>query len=477
MQRIIIAGAGPAGLTAAYTLLKENRDFDVLILEETDTVGGISRTVNHNGNRMDIGGHRFFSKNEAIVNIWKELLKDDLLVRNRVSRIYYKHRFFDYPISLSASLFINLGFSDTVAAGFSYLKSLVHKLPETNLENFYINRFGKKLYSMFFEGYTEKLWGVHPRELDASWGAQRVKGVSVKEVLKNAVFKKSKETSLIDKFYYPKYGPGQMWETMAAEIIKMGGKILFNKKIDGITVQDGIISEIMCDDSSAYSCDYFISSMPIKDLCEAGGFFNFNSRQMIVTELLPYRDFITAGLLINKKYVLKDKKTGKLIPDCWIYIQDPGLKIGRVQIFNNWSENLVCDEDYVWIGAEFFDKEGSKLWNLDERKFADYALNQLKEAGIVSEDAVLSDYHREYQKKAYPAYFGTYEEFDSVKESLNKIKNLYCIGRNGQHRYNNMDHSMLTGIKAAELILTGNEDKTELWKINTDKEFHEEKSK
>lgn len=512
MKNIVIIGAGPAGLTAAYTLLKNSRDYSVTILEESDKIGGISRTEKYKGNHIDIGGHRFFSKDPEIMALWREILsaqgfpaKDDLLLnrertytgtadpekddnvfltRTRVSRIYYRHKFFDYPISLKPQTFINMGFGGTMKAGFGYLGSLFHKLPETSLENFYINRFGRPLYEMFFEDYTEKVWGIHPSKISADWGAQRVKGLSVGAVLKNAITKPFRkkdgkvETSLIEEFYYPKYGPGQLWERMADLDKEMGASLLMNAAAVKVNTQDNSVRSVTVktsDGERELPCDYLISSMPVKDLINS--LPNPPEKVHKIADSLPYRDFITVGLLLNRlelKNKTKIKTINDLVPDCWIYIQDRGVKLGRLQIFNNWSPYMVDDiEKHVWVGLEYFCNEGDKMWTSPDDKFIEFAIGELESIGIIKRDNVIDSFMARV-KKAYPAYFGSYSEFDKVREYLDTFENLFCVGRNGQHRYNNMDHSMMTAIIAANNILSGNTDKSLVWNVNTEKEYHEE---
>lgn len=516
MEKVIIIGAGPAGLTAAYELLtRAEGKYDVTILEESSEIGGISRTVRYNGNRMDIGGHRFFSKDKRVTEWWAKMMPtqgspsfDDaklgrekklseggpdpdaedrvMLVRNRVSRIYYKHKFFDYPISMKPQTFKNMGLATTMQAGFSYMKSTVHKLPEDCLENFYINRFGKELYSMFFEGYTEKLWGRHPRDISADWGSQRVKGLSVKAVLKDMVSKvtgkkgNKVETSLIEEFYYPKYGPGQLWETCAEEIKKLGGKILFNTKVCKINTDGkGKVLSVDCSvdgRGERTEGDIFISSMPVKDLVR--GMNDVPEEIRTIATGLPYRDFVTVGLLVNKlnlKNETEIKTLGNIVPDCWIYVQDTGVKLGRIQIFNNWSPYMVEDpENTVWIGLEYFCNEGDNFWRLTDDSCVKFASRELVKMGIINSEEDVLDSHRERVKKAYPAYFDTYDEMDKVVEYLSGYENLYCVGRNGQHRYNNMDHSMATSFEAVDNIINGVTTKENIWNVNTEKEYHEE---
>ena len=518
MTEVIIIGAGPAGLTAAYELLKSApQEYSVTILEESDRIGGISQTVRHGGNRMDIGGHRFFSKDERVMQWWNEILPmqgkpsyDDkklrvqkklaengpdpesedrvMLIRRRVSRIYYKKKFFDYPVSLKWSTIKNMGFVTTIAAGFSYLKGIMFKKDETSLENFYINRFGRKLYSMFFEGYTEKLWGRHPREISADWGSQRVKGLSIMVVIRNmfsGIFKSNKkketETSLIEEFYYPKYGPGQLWETAADEIRRMGGTIRFNCKVEKINTneKDKIISVTARTEngSEEISGDIFMSSMPVKDLVL--GMNDVPKHETDIAAGLPYRDFVTVGLLVDKLNLKNETDIptlNNIIPDCWIYVQDVGVKLGRIQVFNNWSPYMVKDpENTVWIGLEYFCAEGGDFWNMPDEERKKFAVDELIRMGIISDEGRVKDYHCERVKKAYPAYFDTYSEMNTLVDYLNNFDNLYCIGRNGQHRYNNMDHSMVTAFEAVNNIVNGIRDKSNIWNVNTDKSYHEEK--
>jgi len=513
MKKIIVIGGGPAGLTAALELSKDKQN-EVVVLEQSSVLGGISQTVRHNGNRMDIGGHRFFSKDERIMNWWSSVLplqgspsyddkvlgrecalseggpdpeKEDLvmLTRHRVSRIYYKNHFFDYPISLKWSTIKNMGFFTTIRAGFSYLWSAVFKKKEINLENFYINRFGKVLYSMFFEGYTTKLWGRSPKEISADWGAQRVKGLSIRAMLKDIfgkIFKKKNrkvETSLIEEFWYPKYGPGQLWERVGDLFTENGGKIIYGCSVRKILSENGKITAVVAEkdgQSLSIEADEFISSMPIKDLI---GGMNVPEDVKRVAYGLPYRDFVTVGLKVDKLKIKNQtdiKTLNDIVPDCWIYVQDTGVKLGRIQIFNNWSPYMVSEpEKYVWLGLEYFCAEGDEFWNLSEEETVTLAVDELKKIGVLADDSKVFDSHRERVKKAYPAYFDTYAEFDVVKNCLNGFENLYCVGRNGQHRYNNMDHSMLTAILAADAINSG-KGKEDIWNVNTEKSYHETKS-
>ena len=527
-QTVVIIGGGPAGLTAAWELMKDGGAdaYDVTVLEATREFGGISRTVKHNGNRMDIGGHRFFSKDDRIMQWWRDTLPlqgapsyDDrklgrhhdlepggpdpetcdevMLKRHRVSRIYWNRHFFDYPISLSPNTLKAMGPKLTLEAGFSYLKSMVHKLPEDNLENVYINRFGRKLYSMFFEGYTEKLWGRHPSQISADWGAQRVKGLSITEVLKNAFLKllpkkqdaSKVETSLIEEFWYPKYGPGQLWETVERNCERAGVRVITDANVVQVRQEGGRIESVVYEDCEGnrteLKADQFISSMPVKDLVNAlgagEGAAQVPADMSEIANGLPYRDFVTVGLLVKH---LKLRNTTDIptlgnppiVPDCWIYVQDPGYKVGRLQIFNNWSPYLVKDvDDTVWIGLEYFCEEGDAFWSMSDEEARDFAIQELTRMRVINGPQDVIDAHRERVKKAYPAYFDTYSRMDELVEYLDSFGNLYCVGRNGQHRYNNMDHSMATAMEAVGNIKTGKTSKKNVWSVNTEQSYHESK--
>lgn len=520
MKKVIIIGAGPAGITAGYELLK-NRDggpqrYEVTILEETDAIGGISRTVVHNGNRMDIGGHRFFSRDDSVTAWWDEIMPrqgapafDDrllgrqppvtpggpdpevsdrvMLTRSRVSRIYYKKKFFDYPVKMNWNTVKNMGFVTTLAAGLSYLVSVAHKLPEDSLENFYINRFGRKLYSMFFEGYTQKLWGRHPSAISADWGAQRVKGLSIPAIIRDILLRAlpgrggaAVETSLIQEFRYPKFGPGQLWETAAQEFETMGGVIRQKCKVLGLRTEGAAVTQVLYEEGGVQktiSGDYVLSSMPLKDLIE--GMNDVPEEARRIAAGLPYRDFVTVGLCVKRmdlKNETRLKTLQNIVPDCWIYVQDTGVKLGRIQIFNNWSPYMVArPEETVWIGLEYFCAEGDEYWRMSEKEWVSFAVGELVEMGIISGEEDVLDCHRERVKKAYPAYFDTYYEIGKLTAWLDGFENLFCIGRNGQHRYNNMDHSMATAFEAVKNIKSGVTAKDNIWSVNTEETYHEEK--
>lgn len=513
MKRVLIIGAGPAGLTAAYELLKRSREYSVTVLEEADCVGGISKTVNYKGNRMDMGGHRFFSKSPEINAWWEALLPtqgapaiDDrllgrcadvseggpdpeetdrvMLIRKRISRIWFRRRFFDYPITLKAETIRNMGVGTTAAAIFSYLRAVLHRREERSLEDFYINRFGRRLYSMFFEDYTAKLWGRHPAEISPDWGAQRVRGVSIRAICRDIYDKYTRrpgrqvETSLIEAFRYPKLGPGELWEITADEIEKLGGTIFKNSRVTGLRKEGSRLCGLAFERDGAETTlegEYIISSMPVRDLVAGMNDVPEEIRQIAAG--LPYRDYITVGVLTSR-LTLKNETDiptiGDIVPDNWVYVQDASVHMGRFQIYNNWSPYMVGDPAHtVWLGLEYFCTEGDALWSMTDEAFGRMAVAEMLKLGLVESSDDVLDFHVERVKKAYPAYFGTYDRMDKLRDWLSGIENLYCVGRNGQHRYNNMDHSMCTAFEAVRAILEGSADKSALWNVNTEETYHE----
>ncbi len=520
MKKVVIIGAGPAGLTAARELL-DKTDIKPVIYEATNEIGGISKTHKYNGYYMDMGGHRFFSKEDNILDFWFKyfplqgkpslddiMLKkerdfsknenapdpatDDevMLLRDRVSRIYYLRKFFDYPISLSMNTIKNLGIIRMMRIGFSYIWSALFKRkPEKSLEDFMINRFGKELYLTFFKDYTEKVWGYAPSEIPADWGAQRIKGLSIMKVLKEAfsskfggkksIKDKSVSTSLIEEFYYPKNGPGQFWEYLAKTCVNDGASLNMNSNVVKINLEGNKIKSIVVSNSGKgeiVEADCFISTMPIKDLVLATNIVPDDVKE--VAEGLGYRDFMTVGILTDKLNIKNEtnKKTvGNIVPDSWIYIQERDVSIGRLQIFNNWSPYMVADINKdIWIGLEYFVQEGDKFWNMADKDFIDFAISELEKIDILNKSDV-RDGCVVRVKKAYPGYFGTYTKFDTIKNWFDGIENIYPIGRNGMHKYNNMDHSMLSAMKAVDIIKNNGTNKSDIWDINTEKEYYESK--
>lgn len=514
-KTVVIIGAGPAGLTAAHELITRS-DIKPIILEADTQVGGISKTIEYRGNRMDLGGHRFFSKSDWVMQWWQALLPvrgtkggpvqvhyhgkqrevvptggDDhtacLLVRPRLSRIYFLRRFFDYPLKLNWTTISNLGAWRLARILFSYVLAKVRPRHEKSLEDFIINRFGGELYRTFFKDYTEKVWGVPCSEISAEWGAQRIKSLSIAEALKHAMGKllprrpgKVKHTSLIEQFLYPPLGPGQMWEVAADKIQALGGRIEFGVKVVGVRHADGRVLgvEVVRDRvrREFIAADAVISTMPVRELVQ--GMSPPAPQDVLrVAQGLLYRDFITVGLLVRKlrpsRYAVPGAAT-HVLPDNWIYVQEKEVKLGRLQIFNNWSPSLVKAADTVWLGLEYFCNEGDELWSMPKEDFARFAIQELVSIELIDPADVL-DWNVVHLEKAYPAYFGSYGEFGVVRQWVDTFPNLYLVGRNGMHRYNNQDHSMLTGKLAAESIMHGNVDRAEIWAVNIDDEYHEMK--
>lgn len=516
----VIIGAGPAGLTAAYELLSRT-NIRPIVVEMSGLIGGISATFNYKGNRIDTGGHRFFSKNDRVMNWWLQHLplqemsfatsldlsyqgqsrdlpisggvnpdvQDQvMLVRKRKSRIFFLRKFFDYPISLSLGTLKKLGPGRTAAIGLSYLRRALFPLKDVkNLEQFFINRFGDRLYRTFFKSYTEKVWGVPCTQIDAEWGVQRIKNLSVWKGIKHFVGKKLQgkttevsqkdtETSLIERFLYPKYGPGQMWEEVARKVREMGGTIVMEQAVRKLHVQGNHIVSVTTADregnSFTYKGDFVFSTMPVRNLIRSLD-VPVPANVKEVSEGLMYRDFITVGLLLKDLNVHDETPNGKkLLSDNWIYIQEPDVLAGRLQIFNNWSPWMVSDPTKVWIGVEYFCNDGDSIWTRTDEQLKRLAAQELARIGIIEENAVLDSVVLRVPK-AYPAYFGTYARFDEIREFVDDFENLFLIGRNGMHKYNNQDHSMLTAMTAVDSIVAGRRDKLDIWNVNTETEYHE----
>ncbi|UCH98637.1 MAG: NAD(P)/FAD-dependent oxidoreductase [Candidatus Aminicenantes bacterium] len=521
-KKAIIIGAGPAGLTAAYELL-DKTDIIPVIYETTGTIGGISGTIDYKGNKIDIGGHRFFSKSDRVMDWWLKLFplqgkpsKDDIildrniplskephapdpekqdqvmLVRSRLSRIFFLRKFFNYPISLEMQTLKNLGLTRIIKIGLSYITARIFKIKhEKTLEDFFINRFGKELYLIFFKDYTEKVWGVPCSRIKPEWGSQRIKGLSVTKAVAHAlkqIFRKDKsieqkstETSLIEQFMYPKFGPGQMWEKVAAIIKEKGGELYLDHRVVALENNHDRITGVMVKNKKTGEefknrPDYVFSTMPVKDLING----MVNKVPPDVHEIsngLIYRNFITVGLLLKKLKIKNEtlrKTINNIVPDTWIYIQEREVKVGRLQIFNNWSPYMVKDPDTVWIGLEYFCDEGDELWNMTDEEITRLAINESSAIDIIEKEDVL-DHIVIRVPKTYPAYFGTYDRFDVIRNYTDEFHNLFLIGRNGMHRYNNQDHSMLTAIVAVENIINNVKSKDNIWNVNIEQEYHEEK--
>jgi protoporphyrinogen oxidase len=517
----VIIGAGPAGLTAAHELLRAGRG-DILVLEATSDIGGISKTVAHNGNRIDIGGHRFFSKSDWVMNWWQDMLpvaegedpyfeiayqgsrrgfapsarasadaNEVMLVRNRLSRIFFGGQFFDYPLKASIGTALKLGPVRCARFGGSYAYSMVFpRKPESTLEDFLVNRFGRQLYLQFFKDYTEKVWGVSCDQISADWGAQRIKGLSVGKALLHALAKPFRSqsaaagqgtaTSLIERFLYPKYGPGQMWEVAARKLQEAGVRILMQSQAVGMHRRDGRIASLSFEqrpsgERHTVECNNIVSTMPVRDLVNALG-EEVPEDLRRIGGALQYRDFITVGLLYRKFRPRRESidPVTHRVADNWIYIQEPGVRVGRLQIFNNWSPHMVRDPDTVWVGLEYFCLEDDDLWRMSDSQLVELGVKEMQKIGLADPGDAL-DGMALRMPKAYPGYYGdAYARFGELREWLDTLPNLYLVGRNGMHRYNNQDHSMLSARLAAEAIIAGSPDKSPIWGVNIDDEYHEE---
>lgn len=542
----VIAGAGPAGLTAAYELLKRT-DIQPLVFEATDAIGGIAQTYNYKGNRIDIGGHRFFSKSKRVMDWWFNIMpvqgapaadtalkkheidyateavmqylcadcmdendranadgclvkkeapdpeKEDvvMLQRPRLSRIYYKKTFFPYPIGITLRIAWRLGLFNTFFIGMSYIKARILPLrDETYLDAFMINRFGKRLYKTFFEGYTEKVWGVPCKEIKADWGAQRIKGLSLKRAVAHALrdlfssdFQKAqaeRETSLITRFFYPKFGPGQMWEITAKQVQECGGEVHMKHQVTGVRHENGkvisaTVKNMKTQETRDIPCDYFFSTMPVRHLVKMMDPAPPENVREVSSGLI-YRDFLTVGLLLKKLHIqVRGEKPTSDIPDNWIYVQEGDVTVGRVQVFNNWSPYMV--EDYPnthWIGLEYFVNEGDELWNKPDPEMIKFGIKEMIQIGFIQEEDVI-DACVLRMPKAYPAYFGSYDRLDEIRDWSLAIPNMFLIGRNGMHRYNNQDHSMLTAMTAVDNITMNITDNHNIWEVNAERVYHEDK--
>lgn len=513
----VIVGAGPAGLTAAWELVTRTA-FRPVVLESDALVGGLARTVLHAGNRIDLGGHRFFSKSDRVMDWWLDVLplqrggdgttisyrrrtrtvggdadgpdpeETDLvmLVRERRSRIYHGRRFFDYPIRLDASTLGNLGFVRSARIGASYLRSVARPVsPERNLEDFLVNRFGRELYRTFFREYTEKVWGVPCREISAEWGAQRIRGLSVTKAVRHHlralargrrgdVSQKGVETSLIERFLYPKLGPGQLWEEVARRVAARGGEVRLGCRVEGLSREGERLASVSYVDAEGLRhvvrADVVFSTMPLRHLVRSLG-APVPPEAADVADGLLYRDFVTVGLLLDRLEV--EEPGGRPIRDNWIYVQEPDVRLGRMQVFNNWSPYLVADRSRTWVGLEYFCDAGDEVWSLGDGEMLALAVAELARIGLADPRRVRDGVVLRVPK-AYPSYFGSYDRLPRLRAFLDGIPNLFVLGRNGMHRYNNQDHSMLTAMTAVDNIVAGRTDRSNVWEINTEDDHHEE---
>ncbi len=462
---VIIFGAGPAGLAAAVKLVKNGKK--VIVFEKEDQVGGISKTKEYHNYRFDLGGHRFFTKSREVNELWEETLGGEFLVRPRLSRIFYRNRFFDYPIKPVNAL-KGLGLSESFLILGSYVKAkLLPQKEEKNFQQWVSNRFGQRLFDHFFKSYTEKLWGIPCDEIQAEWAAQRIKGLSMTSALKNAMFpdKSGKIKTLIEEFKYPKYGPGMMYEKMAENAEKMGCVILKETKVVSLRHNGTKVDSVIVKDRSGaekeYTAGAYLSSMPLTGLVQKMNPAPSNDA-LDAARNLSYRSFLTVSVIL---------KGENPFPDTWIYIHSPEVKMGRIQNFKNWSPFMVPDENHIALGLEYFATEGDELWQMRDEDLIDLALTELEKIHLGRKDNFQAGFVIRVPK-AYPVYDSTYPgNIQKVKEYLGKFENLQPIGRYGMFKYNNMDHSILTGLYAAENLLGGHHD---VWDVNADQEYHEE---
>jgi protoporphyrinogen oxidase len=465
-RSVVIIGGGPAGLTAAYELSKH--DVPAVVLEADKVVGGIARTVNYKGYLFDIGGHRFFTKWDEVQAIWNEILEGKFLTRPRLSRIYYRKKFFYYPLRPANALF-GLGLIETFRIISSYLRTrLFPHTQEENLEQWVSNRFGKRLYEIFFKTYTEKVWGVPCTEIRAEWAAQRIKGLSLTTAIRNALFKQKKPTvkTLIDQFHYPERGPGQMWEVLTEKLRGRGYPVLMERPVVRICHNGSAVTHLVTrgpNGEETFRGTHFISSMPIRELVNA---LDPPAPEPVrrAANNLRYRDFLIVSLIVRRKDVA---------PDNWIYVHEPGVKVGRIQNFKNWSPAMVPDPEKTCLGMEYFVFENDELWSSPDDKLIEMAKREIVQLGLVRMEEI-EDGTVVRMPKAYPMYDNDWAaEVETVRRYIaENLPNLQLVGRNGMHKYNNQDHSMMTALCAARNILGENHD---LWAINTEADYHEEK--
>jgi protoporphyrinogen oxidase len=459
----VVIGGGPAGLTAAYQLAKYG--LPSVILERSDRVGGISRTETYKDYRFDIGGHRFFTQAPQVQHLWNEVLGDEFIKVPRLSRIYYQGKFFNYPLE-PVNAVTNLGILDSLLILYSYFKVKVRPLPvEENFEQWVTNRFGERLYQTFFKSYTEKVWGIACTQIRADWAAQRIKGLSLKKAVIDAIFGRNDTKTLIKEFDYPLLGPGMMWERFQEKLEAQGNPVGLNTEVVQVNRQGKRIISIIAkrgQEAWEITADHFINTMPITALMHR---LNPLPPQEILeaARQLKYRDFLIVPLIINEE---------ELFPDNWIYIHSPEFKVGRIQNFKNWSPKMVPDTGKTCLGMEYFCSEGDELWEMADGDLIKLSTQEIVNLGLVDDRKKVEDGTVIRQKKAYPVYDSEYlQHLGTIKEHLQTFENLQSVGRNGMHRYNNQDHSMLSALLAAENIMGANHD---LWNVNTERSYHEE---
>lgn len=475
-KKVVIIGAGPAGLTAAYSLLKKSKEAEVTVIEaDPKYVGGISKTVEYKNFRFDIGGHRFFSKSKEVEDFWTEILPDDMLDRPRSSRIFYRGKFFSYPLKAAEALF-KLGVFESTRCMLSYAKAQVSPTPDPkNFEDWVSNKFGKRLFSIFFKTYTEKVWGMNCKDISADWAAQRIKGLSLASAVKNAVLPKRKPKNrgeviktLIDTFRYPRLGPGMMWEACADKIKEMGGSVLMGQKVTGCRwdEDENVWSVTYRDADGAENhirADHVVSSAALNQLGKALS-PKLSAPAAAAADSLKYRDFITVALIVKDREQFSDN---------WIYIHDPNVTVGRVQNFKSWSPEMVPDPDCCCYGLEYFCFKDDGLWSSSDEDLIELAKTEIEKIGLAKAVDVF-DGCVVRQPKAYPIYDDAYAEHVSTlrNEMESRFPTLHVVGRNGMHKYNNQDHAMMTAMLCAENILAGRR-LHNVWEVNEDAEYHE----
>jgi protoporphyrinogen oxidase len=459
---VVVLGGGPAGLTAGYLLAKQGKP--VVVLESTDQVGGIARTEVRDGYRFDLGGHRFFTKVTEVDDLWHEIMKEEFLKRPRQSRIYWRRKFLDYPLQ-GMDVIKKLGPWELLLCGLSYLWAAIKpKGKEETFEQWVSNRFGRRLFNHFFKAYTEKVWGVSTSEIRAEWAAQRIKGLSFFSAAKAAFFgnKGNEIKSLIGEFNYPRFGPGQMWEQMTADIRERGGEVRMNAPVTRlVTGADGRITEVVAG-GETLTPSYVISSLPLRT---SVGIASPEAPAEVrdAARGLRYRDFLTVLLVLSEK---------EIFPDNWIYIHEPDVKVGRIQNFRSWSPWMVPNDEDGSIGLEYFCFEGDELWTMDDDKLVELATRELVQIGLAKPDMVKNGFAVRVHK-AYPIYDAEYaERVATIRGWLETVPNMIQVGRNGLHRYNNSDHSMLTAMRAVDNILLGTNH--DIWAVNAESVYHEE---
>jgi protoporphyrinogen oxidase len=463
-DRIVIAGAGPAGLTAAYLLAGAGHQ--VTVLEAGNQVGGLARTVEYKGFRFDIGGHRFFTQIPAVEALWEELLGDQMIDVPRLSRIRYDGKYFQYPLQVSDAL-RGLGATESALILLSYLGAQLWPAPvEENFEQWVSNRFGPRLYRTFFKTYTEKVWGIPCTEIRAEWAAQRIQGLSLMRALFSRTplnLRPATIKTLISHFKYPRLGPGQMWEACRDRITERGGRVLLNHPMTRLEFEDGRVRAMWAsspEGEQRFEGDHFISTAPLRSLIRAAeGVAPQPVRK--AAEELRSRDFLLVALILNRE---------GLFPDNWLYIHTPRFKVGRVQNYNNWSPALVPMPNRTCLGMEYFCSRGDELWSRDDRELVDLASRELSDLGLALGASVV-DAAVVRAQDAYPVYDSTYREhLHSLRLFLDPIANLHTVGRNGMHKYNNQDHSMYAAMLTVANLRGESHD---VWEVNTDLEYHE----